>query len=205
MEVKVGVLDEHDLIRIAVRDILTQSQDIELVGIFASMKALVDHGQVVDVLLLGDRLSDTDIFEAMARLREQYPTLKIIVLGQQWSRAQIQAALECGALGFIDKSESLPDLLVSGIRHVKRGVSYVSPEAGSRCAQPDPPEICLTPRELEVLQFMVELTPKQIGAALNLSRRTVYDIQTRLREKFDVRTNAQVIAEAIRRGRISGS
>lgn len=205
MTIKVCVLDEHDLARLAVRDILTRSRDIEFVGSFTSVKALAEDGHSMDVLLLGDRLSEGNMVEIIARIHEMHPALKIIVLGQQWTRAQIQAVLECGALGFIDKTEPLHDLLVGGIRNVERGAPYLSPEAGIRCAQPDPLEISITPREMDVLRLMVRLSPKEIGAELHLSRRTVYDNQTRLREKFGVRTNEQVIVEAIRRGLISGS
>ncbi len=205
MAIKAAVVDDHDLTRIAVEEILSRASDINFVGSFTGVGTLLESAQEVDVLLLGDGLSQTNALAALARLSEERPEMRVIVLGRQWTEAGIRAALECGAVGVMDRDELLHDLLAVGVRRVYARQQFLSPAVATVALAhnntPDAPT--LTERELEVVQLMRDgATPKAIAVALRIQPRTVYRKQERLREKLGVQTNEQIVLEAVKRGLI---
>jgi len=198
--IKVGVIDDHELIRIAVEEILNRASDLDVVGGFTGVGPLLESGQEVDVLLLGDGLSQANCLAALAQLTEKRPTMRIIVLGRQWNEASIRAALECGAAGVADRDESLHDLLAAGVRHVFRGKRFLSPDVALAYTDAIPGEQ-LSDRELDVVRLMDKAaSTKEMAAAMGLDRRTIYRTQQSICEKWDLRSKDQIVAEAIRRG-----
>lgn len=205
VEIKAAVVDDHDLTCIAVEEILNRASDIHFVGSFTGVGTLLESAQEVDVLLLGDSLSQTNALAALARLSEERPNIRVIVLGRQWTETGIRAALECGAVGVMDRDELLRDLLAAGVRRVYARQQFLSPAVATVALaytnMPDTPT--LTERELEVVQLMRDgATPKAIAVALSIQLRTVYRKQETLREKLGVQTNEQIVHAAIKHGLI---
>ena len=124
------------------------------------------------------------------------------MLGRQWTGSTVQAALECGATGVMDRDEQLEDLLAIGVHRVYNGQQFLSPAIALVCAnasQDNP----LTERELEVLHLMARgLDPQGIALTLGIKRHTVYKYQQRILRKLDVQTIEQAVHEATRRGLI---
>lgn len=204
MEIKAAVVDDHDLTRIAVEEILNRASDIHFAGSFTSVGTLLESAQEVDVILLGDGLSQTNALAVLARLSEERPDIRVIVLGRQWTEAGIRAALECGAVGVMDRDELLHDLLAVGVRRVYARQQFLSPAVAVTLAYTNMPDTpTLTERELEVVQLMRDgATPKAIAVALSIQLRTVYRKQETLREKLGVQTNEQIVHAAIKHGLI---
>lgn len=205
VEIKAAVVDDHDLTRIAVEEILNRASDIHFAGSFTSVGTLLESAQEVDVILLGDGLSQTNALAVLARLSEERPDIRVIVLGRQWTEAGIRAALECGAVGVMDRDELLHDLLAVGVRRVYARQQFLSPAVATVALAytntSDTPT--LTERELEVVQLMRDgATPKAIAVALSIQLRTVYRKQETLREKLGVQTNEQIVHAAIKHGLI---
>jgi len=201
--IQAAVVDDHDLICIAVEEILNRASDINFVGSFASVGTLLETAQEVDVLLLGDSLSQANVLAALARLSEEQPNIRVIVLGRQWTEASIRAALECGAVGVMDRDELLRDLLAVGVRRVYARQQFLSPAVGVILAYTNSPTPVLTERELEVVRLMRDgASPKAIAVALSIQPRTVYRKQDHMREKMGVQTNEQLVLEAVKRGLI---
>jgi DNA-binding NarL/FixJ family response regulator len=198
--IKVGVIDDNELVRIAVEEILNRASDIDVVGGFTGVGTLLESGQEVDVLLLGNGLSQAHSLAALAELKEKRPALRIIVLGRQWSETSIRAVLDCGAAGVADRDESLHDLLAAGVRRVFRGKQFLSPDVALAYTHSGG-EGQLSERELDVVLLMDTTDgTKSIAAALGLNRRTIYRLQQSICEKWDLRSKDQIVAEAIRRG-----
>jgi DNA-binding NarL/FixJ family response regulator len=202
--IQAAVVDDHDLICIAVEEILNRASDINFVGSFASVGTLLETAQEVDVLLLGDSLSQANVLAALARLSEEQPNIRVIVLGRQWTEASIRAALECGAVGVMDRDELLRDLLAVGVRRVYARQQFLSPAVGVILAYTNTPDTpVLTERELEVVRLMRDgASPKAIAVALSIQPRTVFRKQDHMREKMGVQTNEQLVLEAVKRGLI---
>lgn len=201
MKIKVGVIDDNELVRIAVEEILNRASDLDVVGGFTGVGTLLESGQEVDVLLLGNGLSQANSLAALAELKEKRPALRIIVLGRQWSETSIRAVLDCGAAGIADRDESLHDLLAAGVRRVFRGKQFLSPDVAALAINRSGGDGQLSERELDVVLLMDTTDgTKSIAAALGLNRRTIYRLQQSICEKWDLRSKDQIVAEAMRRG-----
>lgn len=203
MTIKVGLIDDQELVQVAVRDILGRDREIDFVGIFDNVGMLLESGAELDVLLLGGTLPLPSLLTTVARLSEARPHLRLIALGRQWSGPTVQTALECGATGVMDRDEKLNDLLAIGVHRVYDGDQFLSPAIALVCAntsQDNP----LTQRELEILHLMARggLDPQQIAITLGIKRDTVYKHRRHILNKLDVQTNEQAVHEAIRRGLI---
>ncbi len=202
VDITTAVVEDQDLIRFAVEGVLNPAEGIKFAGCFTDVGTLVDAVPHLDVLLLGDTPTGENRLNTIAQLLEQRPDLRIIILGQQWTSENIQAALDCGAIGIVDKTEVLTDLLVAGVRHVARGELYLSPRVALSYVKPDN-NSGFDEREIRVIQLMSQgLSPKEIAKEIGTTRRTVYRIQDKLCIKLNVRTTAQIVMEASKRGLI---
>ena len=113
--------------------------------------------------------------------------------------AAVKAALDAGALGYLQKSASRDELLAA-LQHVARGVRSLPPEVDRRLAalRLGP---AITPREREILALIAAgRANKEIAAELGVSEDTVKRHVSHILEKLDVNDRAQATAEAIRRG-----
>lgn len=202
MTISVCVIDEQELVRIAIREILNGATDVNFVGGFSDVGTMLESGEEIDVLLLGDSLPYSSSLTTVARLSESRPNLRVIVLGRQWTGPGVQAALECGAMGVMDRDEQLHDLLAAGVNRVHMGQRYLSPAVAlvfTDTSQDNP----LTERELEIVRLMRDgAVTKEIALALGIRPRTVYYHQDNMCEKLGVQTKQQIVHEAIRRGLI---
>lgn len=202
MSIHVGVIDDQELVRIAIREILNGATDINFIGGFADVGTMLESGEEIDVLLLGNTLTHANTLTTIARLSESRPDLRVIVLGRQWTGPTVQAALECGAMGVMDRDERLHDLLAAGVHRVHLGQRYLSPAVAlvfTDTSQDNP----LTERQMEILRLMRDgATPKVIAAALGIKTHTVYNHQTEMCQKLGVQTKQQLVLEAVRRGLI---
>ncbi|HMN12622.1 MAG TPA: response regulator transcription factor [Bellilinea sp.] len=203
MTIKAGLIDDQELVQVAVKDILGRDREIDFVGIFDNAGMLLESGEELDVLLLGGTLPLPSLLTTVARLSETRPHLRLIVLGRQWTASTVQTALECGATGVMDRDEKLNDLLAIGVHRVYDGDQFLSPAIALVCANA-PQDNPLTERELEILKLMAQggLDPQRIAVTLKIKRDTVYKYRRNILDKLDVQTNEQAVHEAIRRGLI---
>jgi len=127
---KVLVVDDHELIREALRGVLN-----ELVGGAILLEAsdgrtamqLIDEHRDLAFILLDLNLPDRDGFAVLTELRERYPAISIVVLSALQDRANVVKALKCGALGFIPKSATR-DVMIQALRLVFAGGIYIPPQ-----------------------------------------------------------------------------
>lgn len=201
--INVAVVDDQDIIRVGIQQFLSGLPHITFTGGFASIHAFCHDAASArtDVLLLDDSLPFTDVFQAVTFVQNRRPNVAIILLGSRLSPADMHTLLKRGVQGFISKDEPLRDTLVTGIERVCEGKVHLSPEAVWINKQYDPSP--LSPRLVQVLELIAQgLHVQQIARELDISTRAVYAARTRLREALGVQTDAQLGAEAIRRGLI---
>jgi len=185
---KVLLIDDHALIREAMRGVIAELQPdavvLEAGTCIGGLSLIQQHGDVALIMLdLG--LPDRDGSEALEELRERYPATSVVMLSALHDRDNVVKALAKGALGFIPKSGSR-EVLVSALRLILAGGIYIPPEilieshaAGTPTPAPpevraSPAELGLTPRQLEVLGLMMQgKSNKLICRALDLAEPTV--------------------------------
>ena len=149
--------------------------------------------------------------DALPALAQRCPQTRVVVLSMYAEEAFVRQALRGGARGYVLKGCDA-DVLVLAVREAVAGRHYLSPPLSERAieaylesarsAPPDPHET-LTPREREVLQLVAEgHTGAEIGRRLSISPRTVEMHRANLMHKLGLRTLADLIRYALRRGLI---
>jgi DNA-binding NarL/FixJ family response regulator len=151
------------------------------------------------VVLMDLQLPDLGGVGATAALRARDPEARVLIFSSYARDDEIQAALDAGALGYLQKSASRDDLLAA-LRAVAQGRRYLAPELERRLgALRLGPAITL--REREILALVAAgRANKEIAANLGIYEDTVKRHVSHILEKLDVHDRAQATAEAIRRG-----
>jgi DNA-binding NarL/FixJ family response regulator len=187
--IRVLIVHDFALICSLVTAALQDTPDIEVVGCAASIEeALELAGRAdVDVALVGIRLPEQGALKVTAALAQADPQVKVLVFGLSDQREQILPYIEAGASGYIQKNESV-DELVETIRAAKEGKALVSPEIAAALMQrlaewaqykPDSSfEMLdlgdLTTREREVLELLGQnLSNQEIAERLSIEVGTV--------------------------------
>ena len=212
---RVMLVDDHALVRSAVRQALT-APDIEVVGEASSADdALLLAPELrPDVLLLDINLPGSDGLRVLRELRPRLPETKIVMLTVSTERRDLLEAIREGAAGFLTKDLS-PEALLRAVRGIRRGdlpmsramAAAVIRSLASRPAAPasvpggDDVLGSLSAREGEVLrQLAAGLTDREIGEQLGISPRTVETHVGSILHKLNVRNRA----DAARRFREGG-
>ncbi len=202
---KVLIADDHPLFRRGLKDILQTQPDIELVGeADTGHKALeVARKQRWDVLVLDITMPGLGGIEILNILRKEQPKLPILILSAHPENQYAVRALRAGAAGYMTK-ETAPQELIRGLRKVLRGAKYVSETLAEKLAidlgpQSDrKPHDLLSDREYEIMRMIASGKPLgRIASELALSPRTVSTYRSRVLEKMQMKTNADLIRYAL--------
>jgi len=188
---KVLVVDDHVLIREALRGVLAELKGAAAVVVEAAdwRQALerIEQNPDVELVLLDLGLPDRDGFEVLSELARRYPTISVVVHSAHHDRDSVMKALDHGAIGFIPKS-ARREVLLSAFNLIFSGGIYVPPEILDRRQPAAPPpggpaspkprasaaDLGLTERQMDVLALMMQgKTNKAICRALDLAEPTV--------------------------------
>ena len=207
--VRVFLLDDHEVVRRGVHDLLDAEPDLEVVGEAGTVaQALVRIPALrPDVAVLDVRLPDGDGVSVCRELRSQMPELACLMLTSFDDEEALLDAIMAGASGYVLKQITGTDL-VAAVRTVASGQSMLDAGATTRLMarmrgdavkdqQPTDALSALTEREREILALIGEgLTNRQIGQQLFLAEKTVKNHISRLLAKLGVerRVQAAVIA-----------
>lgn len=206
--IKVFLLDDHEVVRRGVRDMLDAEPDIQVVGEAGTMDQALARGPALrpDVAVLDVRLPDGDGITVCRELRARMPELVCLMLTSFDDDDALLDAIMAGASGYVLKQIGGSDL-VSAVRTVASGQSMLDPATTARLMsslrgddaveEPNQPLSGLSPREREILTLIGEgLTNRQIGKQLYLSEKTVKNHISRLLAKLGVerRVQAAVLA-----------
>ncbi len=209
--IKVLLVDDHTIVREGVSALLEISPGIEIVGEAGNGSEAVEMAREhpVDLVLMDLDMPGMGGLEATRNICREFPGVKVLILTQYDHKEHVLSILEAGAHGFLTKSAASTEL-VSAIRAVYRGDSYLSPTATRHLLQSyrsddgapknsDPYEQ-LTGREKEVLRLLAEgHTAREIASMLFISPKTVDSHRTRLMGKLDLHNRAELVRYALRK------
>jgi DNA-binding NarL/FixJ family response regulator len=214
LAMKILVVDDHVLIREALRGVLK-----ELAGEATILEAQdcrrarqrIAESPDIDLVLLDPNLPDGSGFDMLAELRERHPGISVVMLSASRDRDDIARALELGALGFIPKSAER-EVMLSAFQLIFSGGIYVPPEilapaqqatgpaARASLRPPSAAELGLTERQMQVLGLMMlGKSNKAISRALDLAEPTVKNHVTAILKALRAtnRTEAVITAGAL--------
>ncbi|MEV6317334.1 response regulator transcription factor [Streptomyces sp. NPDC051776] len=209
MSTKVFLLDDHEVVRRGVRDLLDYEQDISVIGEAGTAEQALVRIPALrpDVAILDVRLPDGDGVAVCRELRSRMPQLSCLMLTSFDDEEALLDAIMAGASGYVLKQIQGSDL-VTAVRTVASGQSMLDPSTTTRVmarlrgedAEEESDESAiprLTEREREILELIGDgLTNREIGLRLHLAEKTVKNHVSRLLAKLGVerRIQAAVIA-----------
>ena len=208
-EVRVLLVDDHDLLRRGIRTML-ESEGIEVVGEAADGTRVVEivEEEVPDVVLIDVIMPNKDGIETTRELKDRFPKVGVVVLSGHDDLQFVFDALKAGASGYLLKTAEL-DEVVATVRSVAAGEGRLDPVLAGKVLsefqayqKADVAEVYqpLTPREREILQLMSEGLPnKTIANRLSISERTVTTHVANIYSKLHVNNRVSAIQAAMRR------
>jgi two-component system response regulator DevR len=214
--IRLFVLDDHELVRRGLIDLMASTDDLVVVGEAATAEAALRRIPAVrpDIALLDERLPDGSGISVCRDIRSSHPEIRCLILTSFDDDEALYAAVMAGASGYLLK-EMVGTTLLEDIRQVAAGRSLLDPAITQKLmerlrapARQDPLTKGLTPRELEVIDLIADgCTNRQIGEHLFLAEKTVKNYVTSVLMKLGMerRTQAAVFGSRIRRRRESGA
>jgi DNA-binding NarL/FixJ family response regulator len=203
--IRVFLLDDHEVVRRGIADLLTQDGDIEIVGESGSAVEAMHRIPALrpDVAILDGRLPDGSGIDVCREIRSVDPTIKGLILTSYEDDEALFAAIMAGASGYILKQVRGSDL-VDGVRRVAAGQSLLDPAITARvlerirtgAEQPDELK-ALTEQERRILEYVAQgLTNHQIAEQMFLADKTVKNYVSSMLAKLGLerRTQAAVLA-----------
>jgi DNA-binding NarL/FixJ family response regulator len=203
---KVLLVDDHVLIRDALRGVLRELTDdatvLEASDCRQAMRLVEAHPDL-HLILLDLNLPDRDGFAVLADLRKRYATISLVVLSAFNDHKNVVRALELGALGFIPKSAPR-DVMVNALRLVFAGGIYIPPEALGNAESKkqqavigrpvSPADLGFTERQMEVLALVMQgKSNKAISRILDVAEPTVKHHVTAILKALKVANRTEAV------------
>jgi two-component system response regulator NreC len=203
--IAVVLVDDHALVRGALRALLDGQNDLEVVGEagdLASVQATVAAHRP-RVLVLDVNLPDGLAIDALPALREAAPETEIVLLTMERDLTLARRALEAGAKGYLFKDVAHLEL-IEAVRAAAAGEQHLAPAvaAGLKDGEGEDRQV-LSPRETDVLKLMaLGHTNREIGEQLSLSVRTVETHRAHIQQKLGLSSRPELTRYALAHGLI---
>ena len=209
-QIRVFLLDDHEVVRRGVHELLTVEEDIEVVGEAGTAAEAITRIPAVhpDVAVLDVRLPDGNGVEVCREIRSQHPDIRCLMLTSFSDDEALFDAIMAGASGYVLKAIRGSDL-ISAVRDVAAGRSLLDPVATSRVLErlreggekEDERLAQLTKQERRILELIGEgMTNRQIGNELHLAEKTVKNYVSSLLAKLGMERRTQAAAYVARLG-----
>ena len=198
--IRILLADDHEIVRDGLKRILAAAGDLEVAGEASSgdqALALV-RANDYDLAMLDMSMPGLSGLDLIKRLKIEKPKLRILVLSMHGEQQYAARVLKAGAAGYLNK-DSAAELLLSALRKIATGGMHIPEAAAAGLVAGDKPaHESLSDREFEVLRLLVEgLGPTDIAGRLHLSVKTVSTHKTRILEKLNLGSTAELVRYAL--------
>jgi len=204
-KISVLLVDDHSLVRRGFRRILEDEPDMNVVGEAGDGEEAVKLAQQFrpQVVLMDCALPGISGLQATRQILQLVPETRVLMLSMHPEETLVRQALESGASGYILKNAM--DLeLGSAIRRVAAGEKVLDEQLSRPANLKGERDYGLTPRELEILQFIVDgKSNKEIATQLQLSANTVAAHRANMMDALGIHKTAELVVYAIRNGLVN--
>lgn len=207
MKIKVLIVDDHQLFREGLANLLSESDDIEIAGQAEDGEDAIERVQSLhpDVVLMDIAMPVINGIEATQIIREEFPEVNVIAISMHSDRQYIKPMLAAGALGYLFKNCSY-NQLIDAIKQVYKGHKYLSEEITNNIISDyidgkndDDPLKDLSNREKEVLTLFAQgYSTRIIADRLFVSVKTISTHKQNIFEKLNFKSDADLIKFAIK-------
>lgn len=208
--IRIGIVDDHAIVRAGLRQFLSEHVDLRVEGEAASGREAIDLVRTteLDVLLMDLSMPGQSGIDALAMIRAKAPDVGILILSGYPEEHYAVNLIRQGASGYLNKSCE-PSEIVEAIRTIALGKRYITGAVAELLAQQlgrkedAPPHEQLSEREFQVfLKLAKGETAGGIAESLSLSVKTVSTYRTRLMEKMGLNSNSDLTYYALKNGLI---
>jgi DNA-binding NarL/FixJ family response regulator len=212
MATRILLADDHAILRQGLKRILENYSEFEVVAEAGSGIQAVElsKDQQPDVAIVDIGMGELNGIDATSQILRRSPRTSVIILSMHNDERYVTRAIKAGARAYLLK-DSVEQELVQAIQQVTRGHSFFSPAIAQMLAEREatmhPPDKVedrydlLTEREKQIYQLLAEgNSNKDIASLLGLSLHTVETHRTRIMEKMNVHSAAELVLSAVRRG-----
>jgi DNA-binding NarL/FixJ family response regulator len=208
VSIRVLIVDDHAVVRAGLRLLLDAEDDIETVGEAGDAREAIFETRSTkpDVVLMDVVLGDKSGIDVTPELIHEQPQARVLVLSMQDDPRYVREAFAAGAHGYVLK-EAADTELVTAVREVAGGGSYVHPALGARMAASDAAAADaaehdpLSDREREVLRLLaLGHTNQEIAQMLFISVRTAETHRAHIMQKLRLETRAELVRHALAQG-----
>ena len=199
-KIKILIADDHAVVRIGLAALFGTEHDLQVVGQAKDGNDAVAQALATqpDVVIMDLRMPNADGVAATQQLQAKLPSAKVLILTSYGEADGVAHALEAGACGAVSKTAE-DAVLVSVVRRIAAGGSYVSPEI-KKLLKDSPPVPRMTPRQQEILSYMVKgLTNRDIAALLKIREDSVEEHVNLILAKIDAANRTEAVAIALRK------
>src|SRR5688572_31005021 len=201
---KIILADDHAYVRRGLKDILTETGTMEVIGEAGTVDELCELVRTIsaDIIILDLSMAGQNAIDTIGVLKREFPHVKIVVLTMHAEEDYALRAFRAGADGYLTK-ETAPEQLVQAVQKAMSGGKYVSPSfaeklvTGLQSEAAAQPHELLTERERTVMLMLARGERLiNIGKEIGLSAKTVTTYRTRILAKLNLRTNADLTTYA---------
>ncbi len=204
--IRILIADDHPMFREGLRRILAGCPDINVADEASNGQEVFEKvwNNEYDMVLLDIAMPGTPGLEVLKRLKNEKPKLPVLVLSMYPEEQYAVRVIKAGASGYLTK-ESASEELITAIRRISGGRKYITSSIAERLADDVEPTAekplhdTLSDREFEVFRMIAAgKTTTQMAEELFLSVKTISTYRSRILEKMQMKTNAELIHYAIK-------
>ena len=214
-KIRIVSADDHGIVRTGLRLQLDRNETFEVIGEAADGREAVRLSETLspDIVIMDIAMPNLNGIEAAAQIVKNQPSVGVIILSMHSDETYIMRTLAAGAKGYLLKENAEVDLY-RAVEVVAQGKPFFSPAIANTLLEDYMRQMqqrglrdsydLLTDREKEVLQLLAEgKSNKEVATILNLSTNTVETHRTRMMQKLDLHSAAEIVLYAVRKRIIS--
>ncbi len=202
---RILIADDHAIVRRGMRQLLLEHYPFATIGEAANVEELISLviNQQWDVVVCDMNMPGRSGLDALMQIKEISPKLPVLIMSMYPEDQYALRVLKSGAAGYLGK-ETIHDNIVSAIELVVQGKRYITPAVAEKLAEAvnlDLPRVLhegLSDREFDVFKLLASgKSVSEIAAQLSLSSTTVSTYRSRIMEKMNMRSNAELARYAL--------
>jgi two-component system, NarL family, invasion response regulator UvrY len=203
--VNIVITDDHEIIREGLKKILARQEDFKIVAEAATIKELEDilEKKKVDFIMLDISLPDKSGLDYVKDLKLRFPEVKVLIFSIYPEEKFARRAINLGADGYLSKNAK-PSVIIEAVRKIEKGGKYLNLEIleelflNKHKNEKVSSHELLSNREFEVLRLLAKGNKiTEIADSLGLSINTIASYKTRIQDKLNIKSTAELIRYAI--------
>ncbi len=202
--IKVLIADNHPIIRMGVKNVLSSATGFEVVDDVSTTDELFERLKEVtpDVVMLEMDIPNINGIAALRKIKKDFPDVKVLMYSGQSEDVYALSSIRAGAFGYLSKASDI-DYIISAVKKVSEGSMFITNELAQRLAFDEGTQKPrrffrkLSTREIEVLKLLASgKRNKEVAQGLNLNEKTVSTYKARLMKKLNVDNMVDLLQQA---------